>query len=171
IHVCGHDVDILKWLFDDEVEKIYAESGSFIRKKDNQADNIVIILRFKKGGIGIVESSWTLPNTFPTEENDTRIDIIGTSGNMIINNMDQMIALCNQEKGWQYPGILRWPGGANEPSGLSSYALKDELTHFIKCIRDNKSPVVTLTSAKETLEILFKANETIERGVPVYMEK
>lgn len=171
VHICGHDLDIIRWLFEDEIERVYAESGSFLRQVEGQPDNICILMRFKNGGIGVIESSWTLPSTFPTEENDTRIDLLGTSGNMIVNNLEQTIAMCTEQKGWYLPGILRWPGGINEDVGLISYAMRDELDHFVKCIQGKKNPIVSPEDAKKTLEILLAANESIKQQKPILFEK
>ncbi|MFZ5754203.1 MAG: Gfo/Idh/MocA family protein [Bacillota bacterium] len=168
-HIVGHDVDILKWMLDDKVERVYAESGSFVRNREGQDDNICLLLRFRNGGIGVIEESWSLPSTFPTEENDTRIDIFGTKGVMKVNNLEQTISLCNEEKGWQYPGILRWPGGSEEDAGIESYALKDELNYFIKCIIDDVEPIVTAEDAIDTLRVLLAAKESVKRQKPIYL--
>lgn len=170
VHICGHDMDVIRWLFDDDVERVYAESGSFLRQIDDQPDNICMLIRFNGGGIGVIESSWTLPSTFPTEENDTRIDLLGTSGNIIVDNLDQTIAMCNEQRGWYLPGILRWPGGINEETGLISYAMRDELEYFCKCVQGKKSPVVSVEDATETLKILLAANESILLKKPVYLK-
>ena len=170
IHICGHDLDVIKWFMDDHVEKVYAEGGSFLRNVPGQYDNLTILLRFKKGGIGVIESSWTMPSTFPTEENDTRIDVIGTEGNIIVNNLNQTISMCNEKKGLTYPGILRWPGGIDEDGGVNSYAIKDELLHFANCVRGKAKPTITIEEGIRILEILLAAGKSIEQQKPVYLD-
>jgi UDP-N-acetylglucosamine 3-dehydrogenase len=167
IHIAGHDVDLVRWMMDDEVRSVYAIGGSYLRKVEGQYDNLCMLLKMQNDGIAVVEESWTLPSMFPTEENDTRMDVLGTQGNLIVNNLNQTITMCNESQGVVYPGILRWPGGINEPSSLVSFAMKDEMAHFIECIHGRSEPIVTVKDACLTLQVLLAGVESLKTDRPV----
>ena len=167
IHNIGHDLDILRWMIDDDVQSVFAMGGSYMRRVQGQPDNLSLLIRFKRGGMGLIENSWTLPSRYAMEENDMYLDIMGTEGVLKINNFDQTITMCNEEMGFWNPGILRWPGGIAEDSGLEHYALKDELEYFIKAIQKKVKPILTAKEATYILKVLIAANESERTGVPV----
>lgn len=167
IHNIGHDLDIIRWMMEDKIVSVYAMGGSYMRKVPGQPDNLTVLLRFENGGMGLIENSWTLPSRYPIEENDTRIDIMGTEGVLKVNNFDQTIAMCNEENGYWIPGILRWPGGVEEEGGLDHYALKDELEYFIKAVKREVPPLLSVDEAVYTLKVLIAANESERTGLTV----
>ncbi len=167
IHNVGHDLDILRWLIEDDVESVFAMGGSYMRRVPGQPDNLTLLLRFKRGGMGLIENSWTLPSKYSMEENDMYVDIMGTEGVLKVNNFDQTIAMCNETVGFWNPGILRWPGGVLEDSGVEHYALKDELEYFVKAVQKKAPPVLTVEDAAYILKVLIAANESERTGRPV----
>lgn len=82
VHILGHNIDIFRWFLEDEVEHVFAESDSYMRRRPGEDDNICAILRFRNGALGVMEDSWTLSPSMPMEENDTRMDLIGEKGNL-----------------------------------------------------------------------------------------
>ena len=170
IHNVGHDLDILRWMIEDDVASVYAMGGSYMRKISGQPDNLTLLLRFQNGGMGLIENSWTLPSTYSMEENDMYLDIMGTEGVLRVNNFDQTIAMCNETTGFYHPGILRWPGGIQEDAGLEHYALKDELEYFIKTIKGEVQPILKPEEAAYILKVLIAANESERSGKPVEIQ-
>ena len=167
IHNVGHDLDILRWMMDDDISTVYAMGGSYMRRVPGQPDNLTLLLRFKKGGMGLIENSWTLPSKYSMEENDLYLDIMGTEGVLKVDNFDQMISMCNESTGFYHPGILRWPGDIQEDAGLEHYALKDELEHFIKAVKGEAEALLKPAEAAYILRILIAANESERTGKPV----
>lgn len=170
VHVVGHDLDLMRWFMDDDVVRVYAESGWLRRDVEGQPDTVCATLRFRSGAIGVIESSWTLPSTHPAEENDTRMDITGTTGVISVDNLDQTIHLCSEEAGYRLPSILRWPGGLDGDVGPLSWALKDELIHFVSCIRGDAEPPASAEHACETLRILLAINKATRTGSPINLD-
>lgn len=170
VHILGHNIDILRWFLEDEVEHVVAESDSYMRRKPGEDDNICAMLRFHNKALAVMEDTWTLSPKMPMEENDTRLDLIGTKGNLSLNNLNQMISLCNNDRGWMYPGILRWPGGLDEDGGVASYALKDECQHFLRCTQDpSLEPLSTVDSALENLRVALACRLSAKEGRRVYL--
>lgn len=170
VHMLGHNIDILRWFLEDEVERVNVESDSFMHKVPGEDDNICALIRFKKGAIAVTEDCWTLPGNYPHEECDFRMDIVGTKGSMIVDNTNQMISLCNLEKGWYYPGSLRWPGGVENASGMESYALKDEMNHFLRCVRNpDLKPVSSIDDAIVNMQVSLACEESARKHCPIYL--
>ena len=171
VHILGHNIDIFRWFLEDEVEHVFAESDSYMRRRPGEDDNICAILRFRNGALGVMEDSWTLSPSMLMEENDTRMDLIGEKGNLSFNGLNQMLSLYN-EKGVFYPGLLRWPGGLTEESGLTSYALRDECLHFIRCVENPGTlPVSTVDSALENLRVALACRLSAREGRRVYLSE
>jgi len=165
-HFTGHNIDVMRWLMADDVVRVHAESGSLVRGVPGQDDAVCMFLRFAGGGMGVLDDSWCLPPDFPTEENDTRIDILGTEGSLFINDLDQTLHLCERGKGWSFPGMLRWPGVREGDPGVESYALKDELEHFARSARGLAEPVITGEEALKTLRVIDAAHQSLMTGRP-----
>lgn len=172
VHILGHNIDILRWFLDDEVEHVYSESDGFMRANREEADNICCMLRFRRGAIAVMEDSWTLSPKMPMEENDCRLDLIGEKGNLSTNMMSQMTSMCCEDKGWFYPSVLRWPGGLEEDGGVVSYALKDECAYFLRAVRDrNLPPLSTVDSAFENLRVAMACRLSSREGRRVHMSE
>lgn len=170
IHNIGHDLDIIRWMMEDDIVSVFAMGGSYLRRVEGQPDNLTVLLRFRNGGMGLIENSWTLPSKYAMEENDLYIDIMGTEGILKVNDYDQTISMCSEAEGYWKPGILRWPGGVHEDSGLEHYALKDELEYFLRAVRGEAEPVLTVEEAVYVLKILIAANESVRTGLPVSID-
>lgn len=167
IHNIGHDLDTLRWMMRDDIFSVYAMGGSYMRQVPGQPDNLTLLIRFKNGGMGLIENSWTLPSKYSMEENELYLDIMGTEGVLKVDNFDQMISMCNEATGFYHPGILRWPGGIQEDAGLEHYALKDELEYFVKAVKGEVEPLLKPEEAAYILRVLIAANESERTGRPV----
>lgn len=170
-HFTGHDIDVMRWLMGDEIVKVYGEAASLVRGVPGQDDAVCLTFRFAGGGMGVLDDSWCLPANFPVEENDTRIDILGTEGSLFINDLDQTLGLCHQDHGWLFPGILRWPGVRDGDPGVESYALKDELRHFALAVAGKRQPEISGEEALKTIRVIDAAGRSLEIGQPVLVEE
>ncbi|MEM6530912.1 MAG: Gfo/Idh/MocA family oxidoreductase, partial [Chloroflexota bacterium] len=57
-----HDMDLIRWLMNDDIERVYTESSSMVYPElldVGDVDNAMISLRFTQGGLGNVEVSRT----------------------------------------------------------------------------------------------------------------
>lgn len=164
-----HDVDIVQWFLGQKIVKVYAETASLV--KGDVEDTMTMVCRSEGGAIVVLETTYTLPGNFPIEENDTRYDIVGTHGTLMINNLDQTLALCNKDRGWLYPGILRFPGRSGGQGGLTHYAFKDELEHFINCVRGQAEPEISAKEATDAIRVVAAAVKSARIGKPIHLEE
>ncbi|MBO3809680.1 MAG: Gfo/Idh/MocA family oxidoreductase, partial [Candidatus Brockarchaeota archaeon] len=77
-----HDVDFLRWSMG-EVEEVYAQGGTYVRKGASSHDYTHALLKFKSGAIAYVEGSWIMPEGYPFT---TFLEVAGTGGILQVDN-------------------------------------------------------------------------------------
>lgn len=85
-----HVVDALRWVFDDEVESVYAEYDKLLHDELNVEDVGQLILKFKKGTIVSLDTSWSRPKSYSIW-GDVKISLKGDKGNATLNCFPQQI--------------------------------------------------------------------------------
>lgn len=145
-----HDLDFLRWIFADEVSRVYAQA---LRPKGVKAQtHAQIMLKFRKGYIAFVEASWSMPDGFPFT---TYFEVAGTDGIAILDSRAST------------PLTIHRRGGVEEVSPLSRDGYLLELQHFARCVLDNRPPIVPGEEAVKTLEVCFAAVKSSLTGQPV----
>lgn len=145
-----HDIDFLRWLFADEVSRVYAQA---LKPRGVKAQtHAQVMLKFRKGCIAFVEASWSMPDGFPFT---TYFEVAGTDGIAILDSRAST------------PLTIHRKGGVEElsPVGRDGYLL--ELQHFARCVLEDKPPMVPGEEAVKTLEACFAAVESSLTGRPV----
>uniref|UniRef100_A0A7S2RZX5 Gfo/Idh/MocA-like oxidoreductase N-terminal domain-containing protein n=1 Tax=Eucampia antarctica TaxID=49252 RepID=A0A7S2RZX5_9STRA len=81
--LCAHDVDYIRWLFDDEVVSVYATGTSSDRVLDEAGvyDNATMIFKFRKGMVVTINLSRSASYGY-----DQRCEVFGSSGLLTIGN-------------------------------------------------------------------------------------
>lgn len=137
-----HDIDIISYLYKDKVEYVYASAGSVIH---NFEDHASILLKFRNGHAGLIETNWLTPFKIRT------LTMVGDRGIASIDYLVPSLKLYN-EKEEKYIRIEK-----KEP-------LKSELEHFIECIKKNKEPIVSIEDGKNALKIALSAIESYKKN-------
>lgn len=88
----SHSLDTLRWLFGDEVRRVYSVSRSgILRQQGVDVEDIYLTtLEFAKGGIAQMENGWITPNANPCI-NDIKCNILGTSGMIAIDTSNSSL--------------------------------------------------------------------------------
>jgi predicted dehydrogenase len=141
-----HSADRQRWILGSEAEEVYATSRKLVLKEKNidTEDFLQAIIRFRNGASVIVETSWILPNTYPTIS-ENLIKVVGTKG-AVYWLTNQPYVICYTEKG-SISGaemIFRVLGGQPPEEGMK---------HFVECIIQDKTPVVTGEDGRAATEI------------------
>ncbi len=124
-----HSIEFCRFFADSAVATVSAETGTFVWGERTRAeDTAVLTLRFDNGVIGLCEDSWSL-----TAAMDSRFEIIGTEGRILIDNLYrqplQVVSASGSSvapTGWSYP--LPIPG-------LVADGHLAMLTHFLDARR------------------------------------
>lgn len=153
---CIHNIDLLQWVMDSEIDSVYAETDTFLRNIEGE-DFGTIIIRFKNGSVGIVEGSVCV---YPKNLEET-LSIFGEKGTVVIGGSS-----VNEVKFWRFPDTL-----ANEKEIIEkqlnciyrnghTYLYKE----FIDAIRENREPLINGEEGKKSLEIVLGAYKSQRLG-------
>lgn len=157
-----HDLDIMVWLNDCEVERVYAEGVVKRSAEWGREDAIAAVLRFTNGAVGLLETSWVLPPTVPAPL-DASLQVVGTGGGVFIEGASYGLTVVDSES-YRLPDLAHWPVGRD--GGIEG-ALRASIDAFITSVITDEAPVMTLREARYAQEIVEALKLSMERGAPV----
>ena len=134
-----HDVDVMRFVFDEDPISVYAKVGAMRHKKFE--DYALIMLTFAEGKSAFVESNWLTP--YKTRA----LTVTGSDAIMRLDYITQEL----------------WIEAANEnvqPKFPWREPLKAELQHFSDCVLKKEKPLVTGEDGIKALGIAIAALES-----------
>jgi UDP-N-acetylglucosamine 3-dehydrogenase len=127
-----HDVDVMRYVFNEDPVEVYARTGSMRHKKFE--DYAQIMLTFKSGKSAFIESNWLTPYK-------TRILVVtGSESIMKLDYITQELTIESASENLQ-PRLTQ-----QEP-------LKFELQHFARCVAGKEKPVVMGIDGLKALQV------------------
>ena len=159
----SHDIDLLSWLLDDHITRVFAtaRSGKLRDLGIDTPDAIQIQASFSRGAIATFESAWIYPNTFPTTV-DSYVTVAGERGVIQLDRQKEGITIAT-EQAYRYPRNMLQRTMHGRPAG----AYHDAIDHFVECARTGRPPLVSVASARQVTAVLAAAHESIASGRPV----
>ena len=160
----SHSLDTLRWIFQDEVKRVYAvKRKGILEEMGVDTDDIYLTtIEFEHGGIAHMENGWITPNG-NTNVNDYKFSVLCTKG-MI--NMDlsshNLIQEVTEEKA-STPDILVSNRVFDRCKGLSYESIRD----FIDRLVDGREFRVSMEDARRTAIAILAIMESAEKGMPV----
>ncbi|HHV96225.1 MAG TPA: Gfo/Idh/MocA family oxidoreductase [Clostridiaceae bacterium] len=160
----SHSLDTLRWMFNDEVERVYSVSREGILKGlgIDTVDVYLTTIEFKNGGIAQMENGWITPNGNPCV-NDFKFNILGTKGMISIDASNHNLIQKYTDTGAKTPDILVSHFIQDKPKGFAYESIR----HFIDRLIDGKEFYVTLQDAANTSLALCAVMESARIGQPV----
>ena len=162
----SHATDTLRWLFEDEVDTVYAVSRSGILKElgVDTVDMYQYTYTFRNGCIAQVENGWITPNS-NLGVNDFKCNILGTKG---MYNLD----LSNHNL------IQRYGDAAATPDILVNNFVREtaagfayqSIRHFVDCMISGEPFYVSMEDAYNNTITLLHVFESARLGRPVKVE-
>ena len=146
---CIHNIDLLQWMMNSEVERISSERGTFLRNIEME-DFGAILIRFKNGAIGIVEGSACV---YPKNLEET-LSIFGEKGTAVIGGL-----AVNEIKTWDFADQRDYDKNEDNHKIENIYGnghtplYKD----FIDAINNNREPLVNGEEGKKAVKIILMA--------------
>jgi predicted dehydrogenase len=161
--VGSHAVDLTRWLFNDEVSRVYAVSRSEVLKEKgvDTPDFYEAILEFENGGVATVENCWILPNSLPTVI-DFKFQIIGSEGAVYIDLSSHGVIQKYTEEA-SNPDVFVYPTIHGKPMGFGIESIK----HFVDCVVKDEDPMVTGEDGLAATRIICAIQESSRKGKPV----
>jgi predicted dehydrogenase len=163
--VGSHAVDLTRWLFNDEVRRVYAVSRSEVLKEKgiDTPDFYEAILEFKNGGVATVENCWILPDSLPTVI-DFKCQIIGSEGAVYMDMSSHRTIQKYTKDDVSYPDVL---GSFSTVPGRPMGFTIESIRHFVDCVINDKEPMVTGEDGLAATRIVSAIRESSRKGEPV----
>ena len=146
IDLAIHEVDIMFYLFESPVSRIYANMGSKLEKCEYE-DHAEIMSKFKNGIIGMLEVNWLTPYK------KRKLEITGVDGIISIDYIDQSVNVYG--KSTQNVDIPY-----KEP-------LKEELSSFLSAVKNDEDPKITGEDGVYALKVVTAAMKSAKDNNPV----
>jgi predicted dehydrogenase len=149
----SHDIDLISFWLDDTVESVQAMSHKGIlsthMKNDAIVDGVVALLRFSRGTVVSLHSSWILPEAFPLAA-DTYLEVIGSDATVFLGGSTREMRVFRQASSEKV--VYSGPATATEVQGKLEGAFTQSLRTFLGAVqtRDVNGP----TSAARTLHVV-----------------
>ena len=107
-----HDIDLARYIFEDEVSAVYARVGNMRHRNEDYAE---IMLQFSKGGTAFIDANWLSPRKART------LVVTGSEATAQLDYITQEVAIENNER-------------TVKPNLEKKEPLTMELTHFAEAI-------------------------------------
>ena len=140
-----HDIDLTRYIFDDEVHSLYARIGSLRHTKEDYAE---VMLQFEKGGTAFIDANWLTPRktrTLVVTGSDATVQLDYITQELSIEQSDQVIK----------PKIEK-----REPLAI-------ELRHFAESILNDKPFAVNGADGLKAVEICEGVLQSSAAGRPM----
>lgn len=157
-----HDLDSLRWLMGDEIQRVYTETAALVYpelRDVGDVDNAMITLRFVRGGLGNVEVSRTAIYGY-----DIRCEITGTQGTLEIGYLRETPLLVLTKEGVSHDVVPHFPQRFGK-------AYVTQIEHFVDCLRHDHPPVVGAADARAALIAGLAATRSQHEGRVVYLSE
>jgi len=160
-----HDIDIMRYLLGDEVERVYAEAQRHIAT-DNE-DIFAGMLHFRGGALGLLDINWLTPTKERT------LTVLCEKGMFVADYAAQSLAFYENYAASAKEGVIasvsegpmtRYPINYREP-------LRVELESFRDAVRDRGEPPVSARDGMAALAVAEALVESARGGNPVAVAK
>jgi scyllo-inositol 2-dehydrogenase (NAD+) len=157
-----HDLDSIRWLMGDEVQRVYTEVASLVYPElldVGDVDNAMITLRFEHGGLGNVEVSRTAIYGY-----DIRCEVVGAEGTIQIGYLRETPVLVLNKAGVTHDVVPHFPQRFGK-------AYTTQIERFVECLQTDQPPAVTLADARAALQISLAATISQHEERVVYVNE
>jgi predicted dehydrogenase len=143
-----HDLDLVLWYLPSRVRRVYAQAGP---ADGDVPDTLVATLTAEDGSLAVLQSTWLVPDGAPITlaggpaspfdlwgTIDAQIEVVGDSQVGRVDLISSGLSLWG-DSAVRTPDPGLWP----EIHGRVGGALREELSHFVDCVRaGEQSPLV-----------------------------
>ncbi|MNI11173.1 1,5-anhydro-D-fructose reductase [compost metagenome] len=150
-----HVMDLMNWFTRSEVKEVYAYHATLFNEV-NVDDTGMIHVKFANGVIGVLDTSWSRPKSFPTW-GDVTMEITGTQGVISIDSFAQKNELYSDDNG---KGIWSFWG-----DNMDQYLVKA----FVHAIINDMPVPITGEDGLRSAEVALAGYTSMKLGQPVLL--
>lgn len=153
IDLASHDIDLLRYLMDEPITRLYGETLKSINS--DREDMFNGLIRFKGGAVGVLDVNWITPTKIRA------MTVTGARGMFRCDLLSQELFFYENETAPSQWDVLSTLRGVSEGNVLGirinrHEPLAAELGDFVGAVRDNRAPTVTGEEGLETLRIALE---------------
>lgn len=159
-----HAIQFFRWLnANNPVKSVYAQMSTSVHtNKTKGEDNAILILEFENGVTALAEESWTKLGGM-----DDRAEIHGSEGVAYADVLQGNSIQTYSAKGVGYAvekagNTVGWSFTMYEE--IWNYGFPQEFEHFVDCVKNDKTPLVTGEDGRAVLEVILAAYESAGTG-------
>ncbi|MEG1254713.1 Gfo/Idh/MocA family oxidoreductase [Clostridium sp.] len=159
---CIHNIDLLQWMMNSEVDSVYGQCDTFLRDIDAE-DFGAIIIKFKSGAIGIIEGSACV---YPNNLEET-LSIFGEKATVCIGGL-----AVNKIETWRIEGSEEseeevLAAQESDPDSVYGFGHTLLFKDVVDAIVNHREPLINGEEGKKPLEIILAAYKSSVTGIPV----
>jgi predicted dehydrogenase len=158
IDLAVHDIDVMRYVTESEVGRVYAETEKRIHTKCE--DMLSGLLKFKNGVVGVLDVNWLTP------EKIRELSVTGEKGMFQVKYLHQELLFYENKdangSNYTYQNILMGvtEGDITHIRIQKKEPLKVELESFLESVRKNHAPGVTGIDGLKSLEVALAISES-----------
>jgi predicted dehydrogenase len=156
-----HDIYFVNWCAASRVETVFGSSHQKVLGDFDTPDTTLALLKYENGMIASLEFSWVLPASVPSRI-EARFEAVGTEGLINLDGGNRAVEVI-AATGIDAPDTWYTP----EVDGLTVGILRDEISHFVDCVRDDREPAVSGEDGREAVRVVCAVAESLASGHPV----
>lgn len=159
---CIHGIDLLRWMFGDEVEEVYGAARQQFHHYLEAEDIGMAVVKFKNGAIATIEGT---TNVYPQNLEET-LYIFGENGTVKIggkstNNIDVWDFADETDKDSANKNLQEATSNVYGNGHTSLYA------DVMDAIQNDRKPYVDAVAGRNALEMVLAIYKSQKEGVPV----
>lgn len=159
---CIHGIDLLRWMFGDEVEEVYGQTRQQFHDYLEAEDVGMAVVKFKNGAIATIEGT---TNVYPQNLEET-LYVFGEKGTVKVggkstNNIDVWQFADEEAADTQKRGLQEETSNVYGNGHSSLYA------DMIQAIQENRKPYVDAVAGRNALELVLAIYKSQKTGLPV----
>ena len=154
--VNSHDIDTLRWFTGSEFKSLYAIGSNYrcpeaTRDFPDFYDNVLLSASFANGAQGCIDGAQGVGYGY-----DAETEVLGTKGVIRVGRkQEHFVTACSKNDGaMRTPHITSW-------RKLFSEAYLTEDRHFVECIEQDLTPLVTGLDGKMAVRVVNAGNLSI----------
>jgi predicted dehydrogenase len=160
----SHAVDLVRWLFDDEIVRVYSVSRSRVlaERGVDTPDFFHTICELAGGGVAHIENCWIMSTEMPTVF-DFKMEVVGSEGTAFVDASSHRMLQTYTPEGPSYPDVAVVTDIHGQPNGFGVQSIR----HFADCVIEGREPVVTPADGLQNTRVLVAIHESARTGEPV----
>ena len=160
----SHSVDLVRWLFRDEVARVYAVSRSRVLKGMglDTPDFFHYILELKRGGVAHIENCWIMSESMPTVF-DFKLELIGSEGTVFADCSSHRMVQKYVKAGASYPDVAVRVNIHGRAAGFGVESIRA----FVRAVALGEPLPVSIEDGVENTRVLVAVHESARTGQPV----